>query len=447
MVPSAIKLPHDNHGYHQRPGSTLDPVTTPADAVVSPRPRDGLGRGLGALIPKVMPPASPTTPAADPKQTLIEEITASVAALALPAGDPDTRWNPAAVTAAWLRSRRSPHTRRAYFADLADYLAWLDDTGLDPLQATRPDVDLYLAELRDEQPPLSAATLNRKLASISSWYRYLVDADIATRNPAATIDRAPINRDHSTTIGLTVTEVRALLRAADTDVNRWGWQSPRRWPAERNRIVIHLLAGLGLRVSEVTGLRLADLRHNAGHRTVLVRGKGGRHRELPLSAALVRLLDAHLPAQRRLVAEWATPPDLELAEDARSGMTRLPRQTLDLWNNERLARLRETGYPGLPRETEGLLFTTARCKPLTQSGIFTLVRRLAYLAGLPAADQVSPHTLRHAAATAALDDGAPLRDVQDLLGHADPRTTRRYDRNRGSLDRSPAHRLAVLYSE
>jgi integrase/recombinase XerD len=75
------------------------------------------------------------------------------------------------------------------------------------------------------------------------------------------------------------------------------------------------------------------------------------------------------------------------------------------------------------------------------------VRRLARAAGLPAADQISPHSLRHSAATAALDDGAPLRDVQEFLGHAEPCTTRRYDRNRGSLDRSPAHRLGVLYAD
>ncbi|WP_431913707.1 tyrosine-type recombinase/integrase [Micromonospora carbonacea] len=398
-----------------------------------------------------MPPASPTTPAAGPEPSLIEEITASVAALALPAGDPGARWDPASVTAAWLRSRRSPHTRRAYFRDLADYLAWLDDAGLAPLQATRPDVDLYLAELRDEQPSLSAATLNRKLASISSWYRYLVDADIATRNPAATIDRAPINRDHSTTVGLTVTEVRALLHAADTDVNRWGWGSPRRWPAERNKIVVHLLAGLGLRVSEITGLRLKDLRHNAGHRTVLIRGKAGRDRELPLPAALVRLLAAHLPGQRRLVANrgiWAKWGDeVDLLGDVRPGDDRSRRRRLDAWRDRQLARLNDLTDDDLAREVDGPAFSTQDGKPLTQAGIFNAVRRLARTAGLPAADQISPHSLRHAAATAALDDGAPLRDVQDLLGHADPRTTCRYDRNRGSLDRSPAHRLAVLYAE
>lgn len=434
-------------------------MTTPADAV-APRPRGGLGRGLGRLIPagpvpQVMPAASPPAPATGPEPSLIEEITASVAALALPAGTPDARWDPASVTAAWLRSRRSPHTRRAYFRDLAEYLVWLDDAGLDPLQATRPDVDLYLAELRDEQPPLSAATLNRKLSSISSWYRYLVNADIATRNPAATIDRAPVNRDHSTTIGLTVAEVRALLRAADTEVTRLGPDSPLRPRAERNRLLVTMLASLGLRVSEVTGLDLADLRHNTGHRTVLIRGKGGRDRELPVPAALGRLLDAHLPRQRRFVAgrllsrkhaaEEAAArmhEDLESARDHALFMARLERHGAEFYRLEAM-----TDEELVARGVNGPVFTTPYLNRLSQSSVWHLVRRLARVAGLPAADQISPHSLRHAAATAALDDGAPLCDVQDLLGHADPRTTRRYDRNRSSLDRSPAHRLAVLYGE
>ncbi|WP_433732588.1 tyrosine-type recombinase/integrase (plasmid) [Actinoplanes sp. CA-051413] len=89
------------------------------------------------------------------------------------------------------------------------------------------------------------------------------------------------------------------------------------------------------------------------------------------------------------------------------------------------------------RGERGPLLVTSGEKRLTQAAVYAIVRRLARAAGLPAAEQVSPHSLRHSAATAALDDGAPLRDVQDFLGHADPRTTRRYDRNRGSLTARP----------
>jgi site-specific recombinase XerD len=100
---------------------------------------------------------------------------------------------------------------------------------------------------------------------------------------------------------------------------------------------------------------------------------------------------------------------------------------------------------GIP--LNGPQLVTSSGNRLTQAAAFALVRRLAHTAGLSAAALTSPHSLRHSAATAALDDGAPLRDVQGFLGHADARTTRRYDRNRGFLDHSPAHRLAVLYAE
>jgi integrase len=126
---------------------------------------------------------------------------------------------------------------------------------------------------------------------------------------------------------------------------------------------------------------------------VRVTGKGGRHRELPLPPPLARDLDAHLENHR-----------------------------------------------------ETALFTTAKGRRVDPSAVFRLVRRVAKQARLPEAERLSPHSLRHTVATAALDAGAPLRDVQDLLGHADPRTTRRYDRSRGSLDRSPAYLIAGLFA-
>ena len=79
--------------------------------------------------------------------------------------------------------------------------------------------------------------------------------------------------------------------------------------------------------------------------------------------------------------------------------------------------------------------------------MFRLVRRLATRAGLPSADRLSPHSLRHAFATNAREIGVPLEDVQDAMGHADARTTRRYDRARFALHRDPALRLGDLYGE
>lgn len=325
-----------------------------------------------------------------------------------------------------MYSQRSVHTRRAYFQDLAQYLRWLGAVGRSPIQVTKADLDTYVFFLRQQDPPPSAASLNRRLAALSSWYRYLVEEGMATRNPVVGVRRVPTNRDYSATVGLTVAEVRAFLQAADAAVERWGYGSPMRRTAERDRLLVTMLATLGLRVSEATGLNLSDLRHNAGHRTIVIRGKGGRFRELPVPAILGRLLDEHEPVQRQ-----------EIEQHVRTRQSVMSLMALEPEPHGEQAR-QAIGDP---------LFTTIPGNRLNQAGVFALVRRLAWAAKLPAAAHVSPHSLRHSAATAALADGAALHEVQDLLGHADPRTTRRYDRNRGALDRSPAHRLAMLYGE
>lgn len=92
---------------------------------------------------------------------------------------------------------------------------------------------------------------------------------------------------------------------------------------------------------------------------------------------------------------------------------------------------------------DGPLFTTASGARIDRHAVFRLVRRLAEEAGIPGAAKMSPHSLRHAFATAARAEGVPLEDVQDAMGHADPRTTRRYDRDRHNLDRDPAYTIAA----
>lgn len=319
-----------------------------------------------------------------PEPTGLQLIASAVAALALPADDADRRWNMHTATAAWLASRKSEHTRRAYFRDLADWTSWCDQTGLDPRQAHRSDVDAYVL---DRCSGLSATSTARRLSVISSWYTYLVSNEITDRNPVTAVDRPAVSRDHSPTIGLTGQQAGAFMRAA---------RAARGPAARRDTALLGFLAELGLRVGEALRLDLDDIRHNRGHRTVAVTGKGGKTRELPIPAPLGRDLDAYLA---------------------------------------------ERG------EQAGPLFTTAGGRRVDQPAVFRLVRRIARAAGIPGADQLSPHSLRHTAATAALDAGAPLRDVQDMLGHADPRTTRRYDRSRGNLDRSPVYAISGLFTD
>jgi integrase/recombinase XerD len=230
-----------------------------------------------------------------------------------------------------------------------------------------------------EARPLAAATVARKLSGVSSWYDFLVKLRAVEANPVGGADRPYVSRDHSATVGLTPAEVDDLLAAAQR-------------AGVRHRAVLTLLADLGLRVGELVGLDLADVGWERGHRTVRFVGKGGKPRRRALTPGAAAALDEYL-------------------------------------------RLRGLG--------EGPLFLTATGARIDRHAVFRLVRRLAAEAGIAGADRLSPHSLRHAFATAARAEGVPLEDVQDAMGHADPRTTRRYDRDRHNLDRDPAYTIAA----
>nr|WP_255327303.1 tyrosine-type recombinase/integrase [Micromonospora sp. CNB394] len=161
-------------------------------------------------------------------------------------------------------------------------------------------------------------------------------------------------------------------------------------------MLVTMLATLGLRVSDATGLNLSDLRHNAGHPTVVIRGKGGRMRELAVPAVLKQLLDQHVPVQRQENERSITLYTVRLS--VATGM--------EPGAYEERAR-QKIGDP---------LFAASSGNRLTQVGVFAQVRRLAQDVRLADADRISPHSLRH---SAALADGASLHEVQDLLDHAD----------------------------
>jgi integrase/recombinase XerD len=159
----------------------------------------------------------------------------------------------------------------------------------------------------------------------------------------------------------------------------------------RAALVVQLLLLCGLRVSEVAAARISDLGHERGHRVLTVTRKNGKQQTMVLAPRTVETLTRYLSDR-----------------------------------------------------SDGPLVVTATGRAMDRHAIWRLLRRLAggtlpHLAG-----SLHPHDLRHACATLALDAGASLRDVQDLLGHADPRTTRRYDRARHTLDRSPTYALATL---
>ncbi|MBO0842147.1 MAG: tyrosine-type recombinase/integrase, partial [Nocardioides sp.] len=158
--------------------------------------------------------------------------------------------------------------------------------------------------------------------------------------------------------------------------------------------LVTLLLHDGLRISEALGADVTDLSTVRGHRVLSVLRKGGTRRDVVLNPATAHALE---------------------------------------------------GYLG--ERTSGPIFVTGTGGRWHRSEAFRLVRRVGTEAGIEHADRLSPHSLRHTFVTLAREAGVPLEDVQDAAGHADPRTTRRYDRGRHNLDRHPAYALGAFLAE
>jgi len=295
----------------------------------------------------------------------------------------------AGYTAAWLWSfRESAHTRAAYQRDVTDFVRWCAERDLDVLAVRRAHLDAYAAALSQTPNPrtgrpLAATSVARRLAALSSWYAYLLDAGAVGQNPTLRVRRPRIDRDHTATVGLSAAEALALRRAAAADP-----------VLDCAAVLAGFLVELGARVSEVCALDVTDLGYDSGHRTVRLRMKGGKSRVRAVPPGLAGLLDAHLGGR-----------------------------------------------------ADGALFRLADGRRLDRYTVFRFVRRAALAAGLPAADRITPHSLRHAWATIARERGASLEERQYALGHADPRTTQRYDRARASLDRDPSYLVAAAVAE
>ncbi|MBT8226782.1 MAG: tyrosine-type recombinase/integrase [Dactylosporangium sp.] len=297
------------------------------------------------------------------------------------------------LTSAWLLSKRSAHTQRGYHRDLGDWLAWCAERDLDPLGARMSDVDAWITQQRRSGGrngrPAAESSIARRVSTVSSWYAYLVrnTADdprpLMTRNPARTDARPRVDPDFSPTVGLDRSEVDRLQDQADAD-------------GVVSSALIRLLVVNGLRVGSALAAQIEDLGHDRGHRVLTVVVKRGNRRRVAIPPLVGAAIDAMLDAR---------------------------------------------GNPA-----EGPLFVTPSGRPLYQLYVYRLIRRLARRAGIAAAERISPHSLRHTAITELLNaSGGDLRRAQDFAHHADPRTTRRYDRARDSLDQHGAYLLASRF--
>jgi integrase/recombinase XerC len=314
------------------------------------------------------------------------------------------------LTVLWLEADKSDHTRRAYYADLGDWLSWCERTELDPLAARRADVDAWKATLKTSHRdgsvrPAAAATVARRLAGVSSWYRYLVSNEVAARNPMETV-RRPRTSDAPPLPALDKASTVQLLAHAERRARRNGSEAS--W---RDAAVVSLLFHTGLRVSALTTADVLDLDRDGAHVVLRYRKKGGTRDLVPLAPTVLAALRQYLALRAERLS--TTPAGL-------SGplLCTVPR-------------------PGRPLSPGG--------SRLTQRDVWRTLRTLARQAGIPQADTITPHTARRTAGTLLLADGVPVQMVADLLGHRDIRTTRdRYDAHRHKLDSSPAYALADL---
>jgi integrase/recombinase XerD len=262
----------------------------------------------------------------------------------------------------------SRNTLEAYRSDLQQYGEFLARRGVDPLAVTPADLAAFVTELADGRPDrrgAAAATLQRKIACLRSFYRHLRRDGILDHDPTSEL-RAPRSRARLPKV-LTRDEVVRLLQQPNGS-------SP---AAFRDRALLETMYACGLRASEAIALELRDLDLETG--ILRARGKGSKERIVPIGGKAIESLGIYLEKVR-----------------------------------PRLVGVRD----------EMRVFLNLRGGGLSRQGLYKIVQRHARSAGLER--RMSPHTLRHTFATHLLAGGCDLRSLQEMLGHADIGTTQIY---------------------
>ncbi len=284
-----------------------------------------------------------------------------------------SRWIETFLDAQAAELDASENTRLAYGRDLIDWAHWLGRTGKTLENASREDVENYLIDC--DTAGLAASTRARRLSAIKQLYRFAYEEGWRDANPAIQIKGPGQTKSLPKTLSLE--EVDRLLGAAQTSAKS---QDDRL----RNTCMMELLYATGMRVSELVTLPVSAARGDP--RMILVRGKGGKERMVPLA-----------PAARDAVAVWIKRRD------------------------QRDDEAKKKGAVG----SKFLFPSRGKLGHLTRHRFYMLIKELAVAGGVDPS-KVTPHTLRHAFATHLLAGGADLRAIQTLLGHADISTTEIY---------------------
>jgi len=288
------------------------------------------------------------------------------------AGNTTKTPNPSRTAAAraianFLRSLRqrnaSLHTIKAYRGDLAEFSAYVGARDWPAIDHVT--IRGFLSHLY--QKGLSKTSVARALAAVRSLYRWLAQEGVLEQNPAALVStpRLPKKLPRVPTIE----EMNSILDDPMPQVASF---------PERDKLMLELLYGCGIRNSELVGINLDDIRLSAA--AILIRGKGKKERYVPFGESARAALAAYLPARQRLLAET--------------------------------------------RKSTPALLINRRGGRLTTRSVGRIIKKIAVAQGL--SPELHPHTLRHAFGTHLLEEGADLRAIQEMLGHERLSTTQRY---------------------
>ena len=282
-----------------------------------------------------------------------------------------------------LEKALSANSVEAYEQDLDKLYEFCSRHGIDPEKVSFDDLQAFVYEQFSAQT--NARTQSRILSGIRSFYRFLLYHNYRDDDPSELLE-SPRKEKRLPEV-LTLDEVNRLVEAVDLSSAE----------GHRNRAMMEMLYGSGLRVSELVGLRLSDMYLKEGY--MLIRGKGSKQRLVPVS-----------PEADKWFGYW----------------------------------MEDRSHLDVKPEYKDTAFLNRYGRQLTRAMIFTIIRRLAEQAGIN--KTISPHTLRHSFATHLLQNGADLRIIQQLLGHEDITTTEIYthidiqDLRRAVLQYHPANR-------
>jgi integrase/recombinase XerC len=272
-----------------------------------------------------------------------------------------------------LRERNaSAHTIKAYTGDLDVFAAYIGARHWKTIDHIA--IRGFLSHLYDKG--LSKTSVARALAAVRSLYRWLAQEGVVEQNPAKLVStpRLPKKLPRVPTIE----EMNFVLDGKMPEVASF---------PERDRLMLELLYGCGIRNSELVGINLDDI--SLSNEAILIRGKGKKERYVPFGGAALAALVVYLP-----------------------------------WRQQLLATLSNTLKTTMPAKGMSALLVNQRGGRLTTRSVGRIVKRIAVAKGL--SPEVHPHTLRHAFGTHMLEEGADLRAIQELLGHERLATTQRY---------------------